>query len=105
MVPSTETSTNEVWTFGFVDGNIATGDTESPPVSLPGSSLTSTLFLAATEGGAAAYPPAWYRQTYNPPSHVVCSLNGNSSSDPSPTTNNSQGPVVIGPTEAGDTQG
>jgi hypothetical protein len=103
---SVETSNLEVWTFGFVDGGSFThGGDISPPVTLPSTSLTTTLFSTITAGGAAAYPPAWYRQTYNPPSHVVCSKNWNENNTPSPTTNNAQAPVVIGPDAANETGG
>jgi len=69
VLPSTETSTAEVWTFALVYPDFA--ENTICCNQLPKTSVTSSLF-ATGEDGAAAYEPAWYRETYNPPSWVGC---------------------------------
>lgn len=91
LMPGTETSDNEVWTFGSYDVTTVT-------TKLPGTSLTDSLFSTMT-GGAGAYKPAWYRSTYNPPAFVRC---GDSSSNPS---TEQHGAPVIPPAEAAYTLG
>ena len=91
LVPGLETENTEVWTFGVLDGNFtSTGDA----ASVPSTSLTNSLFSipppsATPLSGSTpsyvasyglAYPPAWWRSTYNPPSYVVCD-NKNGSTD------------------------
>lgn len=68
LVPGLETSTTEVWTFGIVDPYF---NVDGAKATVPSTSLTDSLFSTGPDA-AAAYPPAWYRSTYNPPSHVTC---------------------------------
>jgi hypothetical protein len=60
---------NELWTFAILDPGFSSY-TECCN-TLPTISLTDTLFSTGTDG-AAAYRPAWYRETYNPPSYALC---------------------------------
>jgi hypothetical protein len=94
MVPSAEPSTTEVWTFANVNNSNFHSDPDGS-TSLPTSSLTDQLFSTG-EGGAAAYPPAWYRKTYKPPSYAICGYNGGNAYAP---------PVIFGPPEVDDTDG
>jgi hypothetical protein len=95
---SAETSTTEVWTFANVYGPSFPGGSGS--VTLPATSLTTDIFGTGVDPSnnlqqAAAYPPAWYRETYNPPSDVVCGFSGGIS----------RAPPVIGPDAAAETGG
>jgi hypothetical protein len=83
LVPGLETENTEVWTFGVLNGNFTAS---SSVANVPSTSLTNSLFSipppsATPLSGStppyvaaygAAYPPAWWRSTYNPPSYVVC---------------------------------
>ena len=88
-----ESATHEVWTF-------AKYDIYDSFTSRPTSSVTDGLFTTSVDaGGAGAYPPAWYRSTYNPPDFVRCgSTSSHSSTEqhPAPATS---------PTAAGYTLG
>lgn len=87
-----ETSTTEVWTFGTVDQYFAVNGDHA---TVPSTSLTDSLFPP----GGPAYPAAWWRSTYNPPSHITCdSASKESNSVQKP-------PPVISPTAATDDQG
>ena len=98
MLPGQETSINEVWSFATFHHN-----SEDVLVStLPATSLTNsgaTPLFSTGPNGAAAYPPAWYRSTYNPPSLIIC---GTEAKEGQTVLDN---PAVIGPPEAADTLG
>jgi hypothetical protein len=104
---SAETSTTEAWSFaGYGTSSSAVG-------SLPTTSLTNDIFATITDSTngvvqGAAYPPAWYRSTFNPPGVFTCTFDqsGNrwylalppySSTPPIPAT-------TIGPQQAIQTQ-
>lgn len=69
----TETSTSEVWTFAYLYPDFW-GD-PCHERDFPADDFTTDLF-STDSGGAAAYPPDWYRETYNPPQAITCSLDG-----------------------------
>jgi hypothetical protein len=98
MLPGQETSINEVWSFATFHHN-----SEDVLVStLPSGSLTTTgatPLFSTGPNGAAAYKPAWYRSTYNPPSLIIC---GTEAKEGQTVLDN---PAVIGPPEAADTLG
>jgi hypothetical protein len=84
----------EVWTWAIYD--IYTSFTDRPGDT----TFHDQLFLPSTDAaGAGAYPPAWFRSTYNPPDFVRC---GSTSANPS-TEQHPAAPVS--PTEAGYTLG
>jgi hypothetical protein len=96
-----ESATLEVWTFANVYGP---SFSTAPPVTapMPSTSLTTDIFGTATDPTnnlvqGAAYPPAWYRQTYNPPALVTCNFDVNSGQ--------SRAAPVIGPSAAAETGG
>ena len=73
---SQETSTTEAWSFAGYSTSIsnATGP-------LPATSLTNDIFgsgVDPTNGviQGAAYPPSWYRSTFNPPGVFTCTRDG-----------------------------
>ena len=68
---SAETSTNEVWSFSQYPTS-----TEVPGPQRA-TSLTNDIFGSGSDPSTnltqgAAYPPAWYRSTYNPPGVFTC---------------------------------
>ena len=64
---SLETANYEAWTWA--DYDIYSSFTARPTDT----TFYNALFLSPTDGaGAGAYPPAWYRSTYNPPDFVRC---------------------------------
>jgi hypothetical protein len=74
----TETSASEVWTFAYLYPPSQPQDFWDDPChnrDFPPSDFTEDLF-STDSGGAAAYPPDWYRETYNPPKAITCSLDG-----------------------------
>jgi hypothetical protein len=105
---SSETSTTEAWSFS----QYATS-TEAPGPQ-PTTSLTNDIFGTGVDSSTnliqgAAYPPAWYRSTFNPPGVFTCTVDSvgdailfvappHSSTPPIPATN-------IGPQQANQTQG
>jgi hypothetical protein len=73
----TETSASEVWTFAYLYPSSEAQDFWDDPChnrDFPPDDFTTDLF-STDSGGAAAYPPDWYRETYNPPKAITCSLN------------------------------
>ncbi len=100
----TETSASEVWTFAYLYPPSGPQDFWDDPChnrDFPPSDFTEDLF-STDSGGAAAYPPDWYRETYNPPKAITCGLK-----DPpvvSAVCNDIVG-CQIGPTEAAYTDG
>jgi hypothetical protein len=110
MVGTTiETTTNEVWTFGFVAGSSFShypysngGAVTLPTTNGTGVSLTTDIFGTGDDPSTglvqgAAYPPAWYRKTYNPPALVICNDDTYSGV--------ARAPPVIGPAAAAETGG
>ena len=105
MTGSAETSTTEVWSFAAYPT-----PTEAPG-NQPTTSLTNDIFGTGVDSSTnlvqgAAYPPAWYRSTYNPPGAFTCTFDD--VGDPfllvRPTTFSIPA-TTIGPQEANGTQG
>lgn len=97
LITGIETSTTEIWTFAKYDPD-SFGPDDKYTAYVPTTSLTDTLFSLQADG-AAAYPPAWYRSTFNPPDFVRCGAtysNPSTEQHPAPT---------IPPQEAGYTMG
>jgi hypothetical protein len=99
--PKTEQSLIEAWTFATPN---PPWDTDPLAVTVPKTVATGALFSTGSNGGAA-YQPAWYRSTYNPPSFIQCGGTTGSGCTqqhamPVPTS----GPIV-GPLQAGYTLG
>jgi hypothetical protein len=108
---SSETSTTEAWSFS----QYAT-KTEAPGPQ-PTTSLTNDIFGTGVDPTTnlvqgAAYPPAWYRSTFNPPGVFTCTIFG--SGDPfifvaPPYSSTQPYPPIpatnIGPQQANQTQG
>jgi hypothetical protein len=89
-----ETKNYEVWTWAKYDIN--SEFTGRPSDTTFADQLFSSSVDAA---GAGAYPPAWFRSTYNPPDFVQC---GSTSSH----TSTEQHPAkAVSPTAAGYTLG
>jgi hypothetical protein len=72
LVPTHETSTTEIWTFGFLWESFS--ESTNCCNTIPTTSLVGSLFSLGSDGGAA-YAPAWYRSTFNPPYHAMCGTN------------------------------
>ena len=55
---------------------------------LPTSSVTDKIYVPQSTGedGAYQYEPGWWRDTYNPPSHSICSAWNGSASGLVPST-------------------
>ena len=98
---------NEAWTFG-------TFNTDDGLATVPPTVVTGTLFSTGSNGGGA-YPPAWYRSTYNPANYnppnstfVDCGgvngPNGCTDQHGAVQTPPASGPV-IGPPQVGYTLG
>ena len=99
--PKTEQSLIEAWTLAIAN---PPWDTDPLYATVPTTVATGTLFSAASNGGAA-YQPAWYRSTYNPPSFDQCGGNtGSECTEQHPMPVPPTGPI-IGPPAAGYTLG
>jgi hypothetical protein len=104
-VTGTDTSVKEAWTFS----GQPLFDTDSLYAVMPKTVATGALFSTGSNGGAA-YPPAWYRSTYNPPQFAQCGGNTGSGCTeqhfmPPPTTETTPPTPLIGPQAAGFTMG
>ena len=97
--------TPETWTFAQIDPKSDYRNSTNEPqraTKLPSTVLTDKIFSTAT-GGGAAYRPAWYRATYNPPGVVHCTRNNDPPTNP--PDNAVRRPPPIPPAEASQTMG
>ena len=89
---SLETANYEAWTWA--DYDIYSSFTARPTDT----TFYNALFLSPVDAaGAGAYPPAWYRSTYNPPDFVRCGSTAVYSST------EQHAPKALSPTAAGYT--
>jgi hypothetical protein len=102
---SAETSTTEAWSFSQYPT-----PTENPGPQ-PTTSLTNDIFGTSVDPSTnliqgAAYPPAWYRSTFNPPGVFTCTVDevGDAFLFVAPPTFEIPA-TTIGPQEANETQG
>ena len=76
---------DQVWTFGKLNNSEWGGPTggSSKTVQMPSTSETDYIYGPYATGhsqggtyyyGAYQYGPEWWRNTYNPPGHTVCSI-------------------------------
>ena len=71
-ITTSGTEDREVWTFAKVSG-FEDGDT--PSATVPTTDLTDDIYGEdSTDGGVGAYQyeAAWWRSTFDPPSHTTC---------------------------------
>jgi len=84
-----ETNNTEAWSFAKISGTFSANP--GPDTQVPGTTLTTNIFGTGIDPTTnlvqgAAYPPAWYRQTYNPPPLAICNLvTGDPSARSAPT--------------------
>ena len=76
------TGINQVWTFAKLGGAWNSNTLSPRSAEVPDTSLTDYIYGPYATGhsqngtwqyGAYQYGPVWWRDTYNPPGHTVCS--------------------------------